>query len=268
VVADFLDVVMTYMVFYDCQPRLSGRDAMRLIDEVVNLLGQKPSKVHVAVVGKERRPLYNAALRQAADGSFEGYDYLEAATYVEKGDISSLKLSVCSRYGAIWGDNFESAFSLGFVEAKSQKVDPRDVIRLLAKYQMPGSGIYYRMPFKWGPGWFGSTVINLGLPRALQDRQQEFVEEYREGRQRQGRIRDLFSYNVLSDVHLRAQIEGTTLRAWIEDRMKRSVATMFGQTRGVLEQVVDGVWLWSLTDDEIQRVRPTVLKAKLLMVKA
>jgi hypothetical protein len=268
VLSEFLDVEITYMVFYDCEPRLSGSDAMRLIDAIAELIGQQPTNVHVAVAGKERRPLYKPALKQAAEGRFNGYDYVQAVIYVEKEDVSSLKMSIGSDYGEIWRGNYKSSFEVGFVEHPDQKFDPRDLIRLLAKYQKPGSGIYYRMPFKWGPAWFGGTIINLGLPRALQDRQLEFVDEYREGRQRQGKIRDLFSYNVLSDVHLRAQIEGTTLRAWIEDRMKRSVATMFGHTRGVLEQVVDGVWLWSLTDEEIQRVRPTMLKAELLMVKA
>jgi hypothetical protein len=268
VLADFLEVELTFMVFYDCEPRLSGHEAMKLIESTAQFLGYKPTNLHVQVAGKERRPLYKSALKLATDGSFDGYEYMQAVIYVKKGDVSSLKVSIGSDYGEIWRGNYASSFTVGFVEHPDRKFDPRDLIRVLTKYQKPGCGIYYRMPFKLAPGWFGGTVINLGLPKNLQERQQEFIEEYRDGRQREGKIRDVFKYNVLSNIHLNAWIEGKNLRSWIEDRMKGSVATIFGQTRGSLEEVVEGVWLWSLTDKEIQLVRPSMLKAGLLMVRA
>jgi hypothetical protein len=268
VLSEFLDVELTYMVFYDCEPRLSGSDAMRLLDAVAELIGQKPTNLHVAVAGKERWPLYKLALKQAARGSFDGYEYMQAVIYVEKGDVSSLKMSIGSDYGEIWRGNYASSFTVGFVEHPDRKFDPRDLIRLLTKYQKPGSGIYYQMPFKYAPAWFGGTVINLSLPRNLQERQHDFIEDYRAGRQREGKIRDVFKYNVLSNIHLDAWIEGKRLGSWIEDRMKYSVAKVFGHTRGSLDEVVEGVWLWSLTDKEIRMVRPYMLKAGLLMVRA
>ena len=226
---DFLEVEQTFMVFYDCEPRLSGNDAMLLINSVADLIRQRPTNAHVAVAGKEKRPLYNHALKQAAEGKFDGYDYLQAVRYVEKGDVSSLTMSIGSDYGELWRGNYKSTFEVGFVEHPDQRFEPRDIIRLLASYQKPSSGIYYRMPFKWGPGWFGSTVINLGLPKIFQDRQREFVEEYREGRQRQGKIRDLFRHNVLTSIHLEARIDGGTLRAWIEGGARVRLRDFLGE---------------------------------------
>jgi hypothetical protein len=66
-----------------------------------------------------------------------------------------------------------------------------------------------------------------------------------------GLLRDVYPWNFLTEPHLNRQVEGVSLRQWIEQN----------QIRGVLSLVAGDVWLWEVGDSQIPHVRTAMANA-------
>jgi hypothetical protein len=69
-----------------------------------------------------------------------------------------------------------------------------------------------------------------------------------------GKLHDVYELNVLSPPHLDANIQGTTLGAWIKSG-----------SRGELQKIKEGVFAWTVSEDVRPAVRSTLFNEGLLI---
>jgi hypothetical protein len=110
--------------------------------------------------------------------------------------------------------------------------------------------------------WHGSIIFADGLGfdtgEPITEEQLHKMQWGSEGKidrsWREGILRDVFRWNLLTKPQLAAQVGKSTLRAWI----------LGGPGRGRLRELDERTWLWDLSDEEIEHVRPALAEAKLL----
>ena len=136
------------------------------------------------------------------------------------------------------------------------------VVRLLSERIGPTYAIGYAMPYFWGPHYFSRAIGSsryatadktfYGPPDELRRRNYEFGETFlnRDRSILRTHIRDLFEFNLLCQSHLDYRIDGVPLSDWI-------VKTSAGR----LSPFTEGCWLWTLTEDQIRKARPTLVSA-------
>lgn len=151
--------------------------------------------------------------------------------------------------------------------------DAASLMRLVAKLIMedtrPIYGIGYGMPYYWGPRAFAlgsvadryATVEKTfyGAPEWVNERSRAFRKSFMadEGeRNLDLSIRDVYELNLLSEGHLNRQIEGLSLREWIEKT---------GQ--GELHQVNTVTWRWHVPYDRIEEVRRPLIAAGITILR-
>lgn len=72
-----------------------------------------------------------------------------------------------------------------------------------------------------------------------------------------GVMRDVYPYNLLSARHLARDIDGRSLRAWIEA----------APSRGRLQAWPDGYALWTVARDRVDEIRQQLTGAGVLFVR-
>jgi hypothetical protein len=72
----------------------------------------------------------------------------------------------------------------------------------------------------------------------------------------EGMLRDVYAFNVLTEVHIRRQIDGTELRNWISA----------SEGRGYLDQVTEKVWVWVIPETRLEAVRSDLQRAGMLII--
>jgi hypothetical protein len=73
----------------------------------------------------------------------------------------------------------------------------------------------------------------------------------------EGMLRDVYQFNVLTSVHLRRPLGNMVLRDWISA----------SGHRGLLEEVVSGVWVWIVQEAELDTVRSELQEAGILITR-
>ena len=70
-----------------------------------------------------------------------------------------------------------------------------------------------------------------------------------------GNLRDVYPYNIISDLHLNRDVHGQTLESWIKS----------DPSHGTLEKISDTHWLWTVEDQHIPKAQEVLSSAHLLV---
>ena len=70
-----------------------------------------------------------------------------------------------------------------------------------------------------------------------------------------GNLRDVYPYNIISDLHLNRDVHGQTLESWIKSDRRH----------GALEKLTQTHWLWTIEDEHIPDAQDVLSRANLLV---
>lgn len=159
-----------------------------------------------------------------------------------------------------------SEFSVMIDEAAVADVDLmyEEILKVAATALLPIYGMGFSVPYSWSPGQFisGNGSGYQGPDEGLHyDTAEAFSVRGREAgsvlvaepRVLDHKLRDIFDINLISAKHLRHEIEGKSLKAWIE-----------GGRHGSLIQMNDVTWRWDLPPSEQPKVRKAAITAELI----
>ena len=135
-----------------------------------------------------------------------------------------------------------------------------DITRRAVEHLRPVYGIGYRRERRLGPVLY-AYGMSYGINAFSGPEYEESLRISRwgdtameGGMYRQGLLRDVYPYNLLTEVHLAARVEGVRLEEWIRE----------GAGRGELAPFQGGVRLWKVDDAARERVRPALRQAGLI----
>lgn len=154
--------------------------------------------------------------------------------------------------------------SFAYPEDSASRRLGETILRLAATMLGAGYGFYFvrddaLLPRGYALGWIG------GLAAVRIERRQELDELARWGELMRGEywnmahppLRDVYEVNLLSERHLEHKVGARSLLEWIQDDAER------GSVVGI--EGIDGCrFIWSLSTDQIVRVRPELMLARLL----
>lgn len=120
-------------------------------------------------------------------------------------------------------------------------------------------GICYQRPYNLGPAAYASgTFEGLDLlTEEESDRIWFWSKKYvlNPHYYRTGLLRDVYSFNILIDVHLREKVGTQTFQQWIES----------DSSHGTLDKLTDSHWLWSIEPEHISVAQESLQEAGLLL---
>ena len=76
-----------------------------------------------------------------------------------------------------------------------------------------------------------------------------------DGQYKPGDLRDVYPYNIISELHLNRDVHGQTLESWIKS----------DPSHGTLEKISDTHWLWTVEDQHIPHTQEVLSSAHLLV---
>ncbi|MGA7614917.1 MAG: hypothetical protein WBX15_07025 [Thermoanaerobaculia bacterium] len=138
----------------------------------------------------------------------------------------------------------------------------RAIVGDLVTLVRPWYGIAYERPAHLGPVMF-AIGISQGLGFASEDlKAASEISRWgstglREKVYMKGLLRDVYRWNILSEVHLNSRVGGMALDEWIKN----------GQgTRGAVDVLADGRWLWRVPPEGLDAMRRALRGEGLLWV--
>lgn len=110
-------------------------------------------------------------------------------------------------------------------------------------------GYAYQRKFSQGPIFYPYGVHGGNERDSEEERKKitrwNHIYRMPDGSYKLGDLRDIYSYNFLSKLHLERDVFGTTMKEWVESDL----------SRGMLTKITDTLWSWHLDPDYIQPVR-------------
>lgn len=158
------------------------------------------------------------------------------------------------------GPNGRSTFSLCWDDQiiKFGRQYFEDLAQDLYAFLEPAYGYGYQRLFKLGPSFYPYGIL-AGIDSFSQEADQitKWGDEYcyDSGRYRTGLLRDVYPINFLSHEHFVENIDGQTLKSWIESSSEH----------GELRQLAENLWSWWMPEENIAVVRERLIPAGLLL---
>jgi hypothetical protein len=118
-------------------------------------------------------------------------------------------------------------------------------------------GFIQHFPFKQKPECYNHGTIGNDWSEIDEEKIWSWSMNYNrpDGQYKPGDLRDIYPYNIISDLHLNRDVHGQTLESWIKS----------DQTHGTLEKISDTHWLWSIDDQHIPHAQEVLSSANLLV---
>lgn len=128
----------------------------------------------------------------------------------------------------------------------------------LYEYLEPAYGYTYQRPFELGPVFYPFGVIaglDFGEPERKLISKWGNEYSYEDGDYKTGLMRDIYPINFLSESHFSHEIEGQSLKDWIESSSEH----------GELKKLTDNLWSWWVPEDKIAKIREIFIPTGLLL---
>lgn len=120
----------------------------------------------------------------------------------------------------------------------------------LYQFFKPQYGIFYQREFKKGPAWYAGGVIQ-GLDRTKDFEEREKIGKwgnaycFADGGYKTGDLRDIYTLNFLSQLHLDQKVGDLTLEQWINSK----------EAHGELKKLAENFWSWYVKPAYIPYIR-------------
>lgn len=252
------------IVLYDWETATAVAGARDIFDMLAAAIGRPPDIATVLDEKKGRDYLYKNFVKRGV---------IDQKEWLEFGYLWKRSKDVLSDF-AIEVHFVPNKFRRLTVHLDEAAVDDsvrvyETVIRILVNALQPIYGIGYVMPYFWGPRTFARGMISsrfatddgtfYGSPERINKQSKAFLSEYlndKEERTLDHMLRDVFEINFLSEGHLNRQMNGGTLRDWID-----------AHAAGTLEQLTPRCWRWNVPSEKIAKIRTALIKSGLTIVK-
>lgn len=220
-------------------------------------LGYHPDNLAVsgANFGEKYRP-FDGTDRRLRQVGFEKVDGFSLCRVIPGGVIQGQQWCVSA--------NVSSEYSLCSAGARCSIAPlPSETMLSVARGMVrdftPAYGIGFRREMELGPMLYGMGLC-MGLELWGPERAQaERIDKwYTRGIEKRvyeiGFIRDVYPWNFLTEPHLSRQVEGVSLRQWIEQDLNH----------GALSNLGESVWLWEVKDSQIAHLRSAMQGAEIV----
>ena len=118
-------------------------------------------------------------------------------------------------------------------------------------------GFIQRFLFKQKPECYNHGTIGNDWSEADEEKIWSWSMNYNrsDGQYKPGDLRDVYPYNIISELHLNRDVHGQTLESWIKS----------DPSHGTLEKISDTHWLWTVEDQHIPKAQEVLSSAHLLV---
>jgi hypothetical protein len=250
----YFDTQMMILGLYDWEYDIPANEVLKLNDAVVNQFDEVPDKIFIGYGNskRERAIDYKMGKKRIRDGLADDYLHISACRLFEPDNIRDLAFNTSVRtehYG------LPREFSVCWEAERHKDFDIPSLVKLFCQYRQPVYGFAAGMPFHWGPlhCLWGSGLY--GAPEWLTENNHMFSRALRSGQIRAGRFRAIFPINILSPVHMKAQVGGIEFGDWIAEG-----------GHGTLMQISSQTWIWCVGgSSEIDTVNEVMKKNGLMI---
>lgn len=133
---------------------------------------------------------------------------------------------------------------------------------IVVKTLAPSYGFGFQREMRLGPTMYVAGLVQGLQPWGDERPEGEKIEAWKIGIKNkvyeQGLLRDVYPWNFLTDLQLGRQIDGKSLKQWIETHPEF----------GTLSAIADPMFLWQVADVQIVRVRSVLQNAGLVFERA
>lgn len=107
------------------------------------------------------------------------------------------------------------------------------------------------------PEYYNIGISDSDLSRNEKDKIRSWNLNFNleDGQYKPGDLRDVYPYNIISELHLNRNVHGQTLESWIKS----------DPSHGTLEKISDTHWLWTVEDQHIPKAQEVLSSAHLLV---
>ena len=133
----------------------------------------------------------------------------------------------------------------------------QELIRPLVTFVNPLYGYAYISSADDGPFGYSAGFIHTPGDIVLAEEKQEAIRKWANNKElvSQGKLRDLYQFNLVSGIHLNQRVGGISLKDWINA----------DATRGRLTQYMKELFLWTVGADSYHGVRSVLNENNLLI---
>jgi hypothetical protein len=261
--------VVSSLVLYDWGGSLDRTAWLSLACEFFRLLGATPNFAEFSAKPNSRKKVKPEGLQKVfqenAIRSCTIDRLLSPFSDVNRSDIS------CS-FSELGGDDRTKVAAFSHF---SETVDADLFVTVIQTFSRAARITYghaYLRPVRLGPTMYAYDLV-YGLDRSRPDEAEELERMRRWSQERldmvaqnkpapfrhlAGMQRDVYPLNVLTRPHLEREIGGQPLEKWIAA----------DASRGQLQQVADGVWVWVVPEQSLETTRGELAEAELLVTRA
>ena len=118
-------------------------------------------------------------------------------------------------------------------------------------------GFINYLPFNLLPDCYNDGVVGNDWPALEMEKMRSWNinSNRKDGKYQPGDLRDVYPYNIISDLHLNRDVHGQTLESWIKSDRRH----------GALEKLTQTHWLWTIEDEHIPDAQDVLSRANLLV---
>lgn len=118
-------------------------------------------------------------------------------------------------------------------------------------------GFIQNITYKKRPEYYNHGIIGNDWSKADEEKIWSWSMNFNrhDGKYQPGDLRDVYPYNIVSDLHLNRDVHGQSLESWIKSE----------PSHGTLEKITDTHWLWSIDEKDIPHAQDVLSSANLLV---
>lgn len=256
--------IVRSLVFYEWMANFNITGAQEIFNEISDLIGSIPDIASVADRDASKDYLYK---------NFVSRDVLKKRDWQSLNYLWKRNENTLSDFAIEIGcaikefQRFEVHIDVAAVENIGHTYE--SVISILTDRIQPVYGIGYEMPYFWGPRAFARGSVSsrydiptkslYGAPTFAREQSLMFGPVFREmpnNRHLDVNIRDVFEVNFISDRHLDRDVNGISLKEFINKND-------FGELVGLGV----GGWIWRVPSKDIHNARRILIDAGITIVK-
>jgi hypothetical protein len=245
------DNIVHSIVIYEWASDITMLQVKQLFDRFSSVVGGNPDCVTVSEGSRSRQHKYPGFVKRDVINK-QDWEALSYQWLREPDDLSGFSI-LCS----LSKDRSKTA-SFHLDEAAVENAEGLMEIWVgeVSQTLRPTYGFMRSAAYKWQPNYYVYGYV-MGPGRSDEmTRRADFGYVVRKAnRELDCKFRDIYPVNLISEGHLAIQVEEMPLHAWIARG-----------NRGLLEQIGEVTWKWSLKELELIRVRQAMLDGGHLIV--
>ena len=133
----------------------------------------------------------------------------------------------------------------------------KKIIQIISGEKNITSGFIDLCSHKKLPQYYNHGISSSDMSRDEKDKIRSWGMHFdcKDGQYKPGDLRDVYPYNIISELHLNRNVHGQTLESWIKS----------DPSHGTLEKISDTHWLWTVEDQHIPHTQEVLSSAHLLV---